>query len=132
MDIVRYSFRLRKFVTFFPFPSIPQNLSHFIFIIFSSGPHISLTPFHSHFIIKLIYKSKIHISLIFSTHFQLHFLKRVPGQNVTTKFMRRVGEYFINNTRSIIYGLPQHAIYMCNSKLINFTKLTKIQLQKHR
>ena len=61
--------------------SVLQNLSHFTFIIFGRGPYIPLTHSYSHFIIKLIYKTRTHNPLTFSNHFPLHFLKSVPDQS---------------------------------------------------
>ena len=58
---------------------LTKNLSPFTFTIFASGPYIPLTHSHSNFILKLIYKSRTHIPLIFSTHFLLHFLKLMSG-----------------------------------------------------
>ena len=71
------------------FSFIPKNLISFIFIIFSNRSHIPLTHFHSNFILKLIYKSRIHMTSTFSTHFLLHFLKSVPNQFVTNFGGRR-------------------------------------------
>ena len=62
-----------KICHIFPFSFVLKNLSHFTFTIFSSGPHISLTHSHLHFIIKLIYKSRTHTLLTFSIHFLLYF-----------------------------------------------------------
>ena len=57
-------------------PSVPENLSSFTFIIFCSGPRITLTHSHSHFILILIYK-RTHMPPTFSNSFSINFLKFV-------------------------------------------------------
>ena len=64
-----------KICLIFPFPSVPKNLSYFTFTIFGSGLHIPLTRLHSHFIIKLIYKSSTHNPLTFFNSLSITFLK---------------------------------------------------------
>ena len=66
-----------KICLIFSFPSVLRNLSHFILTIFGSEPHIPSTHSYSHFIMKLIYKSRTHNPLIFSTHFSLKPMPKV-------------------------------------------------------
>ena len=85
-----------KICHLFPFLFVHKNLSPFTFTIFGNGPHIPLTHSHSHFIIQLIYKSRVHMPLTISTHFLLHFLKLVPDQMVTN--YRGQGEYHLRRS----------------------------------
>lgn len=74
-----YSLRPWKFAIYFLFRPF-LKICHLSLLPFLMVDPTQLTLLHSHFIIKLIYKSRIHIPSTFSTHFLLYFLKLVPGQ----------------------------------------------------
>ena len=111
----------------FPFPSVPQNLSYFTFTIFGSGPYIPLIHSYSYFIIKLIYKSRTHNPLTFSTHFPLHFLKPVLGQSGTNL----VDGGSINHDekiRAILFSLRSVVIIACDLILWSWLKFNFVKL----
>ena len=64
-----YSLRPIKIVPFFYFGPSHKVCPISLFTFFGSGSHESLTHSYSHFIIKLIYKSRTHIPLTLTFHY---------------------------------------------------------------